>query len=130
MYKKYSIIAVAFLLSGCPGPGDRIPPKEPANVALRDGLICITAPVYTGEFVSSIQVSDGKDNNLLKTFANNSVNVVNGQCLPTFGYGFKKGHTYTAYYTIEKNAVEHGRYLTVEFSTIDGLQQISPLSGH
>lgn len=127
MLKKHPIIAVAFLLCGCPGPGDRIPPKAPADVTLRDNQICITAPVYSGEFVSSIQISDGK-RNFLKTFADNPVDVINGQCLPIFGYVFKRERTYTVFYTLEKNAIDSGRYLSVEFSTINGLQQISPLS--
>ncbi|WP_409522225.1 putative T6SS immunity periplasmic lipoprotein [Pseudescherichia sp.] len=54
------------------------------------------------------------------------VYVANGQCLPTFGYDFQKGHTYTVFYTIEKNATDSGRYLSAEFSTKDGLQQTDP----
>lgn len=126
MYKNYSVIAVAFLLVGCPGPGDRIPPKEPANVTLKDNQVCITAPVYPGEFVSSAQFSDGENNNLLKTLEHDPVYVANGQCLPTFGYDFQKGHTYTVFYTIEKNATDSGRYLSAEFSTKDDLQQTGP----
>ena len=126
MYKNYSVIVVAFLLSGCPGPGDRIPPKEPANVTLKDNQICITAPVYPGEFVSSVQFSDGQNNNLLKTLEHDPVYVANGQCLPTFGYDFQKGHTYTVFYTIEKNATDSARYLSAVFSTKNGLQQMNP----
>lgn len=126
MYKNYSVIVVAFLLSGCPGPGDRIPPKEPANVTLKDNQICITAPVYPGEFVSSVQFSDGQNNNLLKTLEHERVYVTNGQCLPTFGYDFQKDHTYTVFYTIEKNATDSGRYLSAVFSTKNGLEQMNP----
>ncbi|WP_208715811.1 putative T6SS immunity periplasmic lipoprotein [Pantoea cypripedii] len=129
MFKNYVIIAATVLLSGCPGPGDRIPPKEPANVAIRDNLVCITAPIQTGEYVSAVQISDGEDNHLLRTLAKKPIDVTNGQCLPTFGYDFKRGHTYTAYYTIEKNDIDSGRYLSVVFSTFNGLQQISPPAG-
>ncbi|QKJ87879.1 hypothetical protein PMPD1_2944 [Paramixta manurensis] len=129
MSKKFVVIALVFFLSGCPGPMDRLPVDKPANVIMRDNQLCITAPTRPGEYVSSVQISDGKDNNLRKTFNKDPIKVSNGQCLPTLNYDFKTNHNYVVYYNIEGNNFDKTKYFSVEFS-IDrnGIHQTSPLS--
>ncbi|WP_173632660.1 putative T6SS immunity periplasmic lipoprotein [Paramixta manurensis] len=119
------MIILTCLLSGCPGPGDRVPPKQPANVTMRNNHLCIIVSTQPGEQVASVQISDGKNNNLRKLL-NDPISVASGQCLPTFGYDFKPGHDYVVYYTVEKNNLDEAKYFFAEFSINSrGLQQVS-----
>lgn len=126
MVKIYGALAAVLLLTGCPGPGDRIAPKDPAYVTLRDNQVCITAPIQPGEKVFSVQISDGEQNNLLKTLATDFLPAFNGRFLPTFGYLFHSGHSYVAYFSLENTPRSHVRYLAVKFSMLNGLVQTSP----
>ena len=128
MLKLFGVLAAVLLLTGCPGPDDRVVPDEPANVNLRDNQVCITAPVRLGEHVFFVQISDGEQNNLIKALDTDLVPVFNGRCLPTFGYVFQPGHDYVAYFSLLNSLHSQVRYLAVKFSMHNGLEQTSPLA--
>ncbi|QKJ87878.1 hypothetical protein PMPD1_2942 [Paramixta manurensis] len=129
MHKKFTIVAMAFLLSGCPGPMDRLPVDKPANVTMRDKQVCITVPTESGEYIASVEISDGENNNLDKTLNEKPITVSAGECLPVFNYDFKPDRTYTAHYAVAKSRTERSHYFSVEFTVNNnGIKQISPLA--
>ncbi|EOC0354077.1 putative T6SS immunity periplasmic lipoprotein [Cronobacter turicensis] len=115
---KYTLIAMVFLLTGCPGPMDAIPVEEPAQVRLISNEVCITTPARTGEKIFSVHISNGAEQEIYKTFGRYAQQpvVVQGECLPAFGFKFKPGNRYATFYQIEKNTTEPGKTYVARFS--------------
>lgn len=115
---KYTLIAMVFLLTGCPGPMDAIPVEEPAQVRLISNEVCITTPARTGEKIFSVHISNGAEQEIYKTFGRYAQQpvVVQGECLPAFGFEFKPGNRYATFYQIEKNTTEPGKTYVARFS--------------
>ncbi|EOC1287584.1 hypothetical protein ACI09O_001666 [Cronobacter muytjensii] len=115
---KYTLVAMAFLLSGCPGPMDPVPVEEPAQVRLLGNRVCITTPAGTGEKIFSVHISNGAGQEIYKTFSRYAQQpvVAHGECLPTFGFEFNPDNRYAAFYQTEKNATEPGKTYAVSFS--------------
>ncbi|EOC1314973.1 hypothetical protein ACI09C_004073 [Cronobacter turicensis] len=115
---NYTLIAMVFLLTGCPGPMDAIPVEEPAQVRLISNEVCITTPARTGEKIFSVHISNGAGQEIYKTFGRYAQQpvVVQGECLPAFDFEFKPGNRYVAFYQIEKNTTEQGKTYVVRFS--------------
>ncbi|ELY3837058.1 hypothetical protein SMZ77_001163 [Cronobacter turicensis] len=115
---KYTLLAMVFLLTGCPGPMDPIPFEEAAQVRLVSNQVCITTPASTGEKIFSVNISNGAGQEIYKTFGRYAQQpvVVQGKCLPAFGFEFKPGNRYAAFYQIEKNTTEPGKTYVVRFS--------------
>ncbi|EOC1319190.1 hypothetical protein ACI09J_003877 [Cronobacter turicensis] len=115
---KFTLIAMVFLLTGCPGPMDAVPVEEAAQVRLVSNQVCITTPASTGEKIFSVNISNGAGQEIYKTFGRyvQQPVVVQGKCLPAFGFEFKPGNRYSAFYQIEKNTTEPGKTYVVRFS--------------
>lgn len=115
---KFTLIAMVFLLTGCPGPMDAVPVEEAAQVRLVSNQVCITTPASTGEKIFSVNISNGAGQEIYKTFGRyvQQPVVVQGKCLPAFGFEFKPGNRYAAFYQIEKNTTEPGKTYVVRFS--------------
>lgn len=115
---KYTLIAMVFLLTGCPGPMDAVPVEEPAQVRLISNQVCITTPARTGEKIFSVHISNGAGQEIYKTFGRYAQQpvVVQRECLPAFGFEFKPGKRYAAFYQIEKNTIEPGKTYVARFS--------------
>ncbi|EOC1345789.1 hypothetical protein ACI093_000815 [Cronobacter turicensis] len=115
---NYTLIAMVFLLTGCPGPMDAIPVEEPAQVRLISNEVCITTPARTGEKIFSVHISNGAGQEIYKTFGRYAQQpvVVQGECLPAFGFKFKPGNRYATFYQIEKNTTEPGKTYVARFS--------------
>ncbi|EOG5374273.1 putative T6SS immunity periplasmic lipoprotein [Cronobacter turicensis] len=115
---KYTLLAMVFLLTGCPGPMDAVPVEEAAQVRLVSNQVCITTPASTGEKIFSVNISNGAGQEIYKTFGRyvQQPVVVQGKCLPAFGFEFKPGNRYAAFYQIEKNTTEPGKTYVVRFS--------------
>ncbi|MDK1335433.1 hypothetical protein QMS67_11460 [Cronobacter turicensis] len=115
---KFTLIAMVFLLTGCPGPMDAVPVEEAAQVRLVSNQVCITTPASTGEKIFSVNITNGAGQEIYKTFGRyvQQPVVVQGKCLPAFGFEFKPGNRYAAFYQIEKNTTEPGKTYVVRFS--------------
>ncbi|HAU5431909.1 TPA: hypothetical protein JD181_16165 [Cronobacter malonaticus] len=115
---KYTLTAMVFLLTGCPGPMDAVPVEEAAQVRLISNEVCITTSARTGEKIFSVHISNGAGQEIYKTFGRYAQQpvVVQGECLPVFGFKFKPGNRYAAFYQIEKNTTEPGKTYVARFS--------------
>ncbi|ELY2621650.1 hypothetical protein SMC27_002163 [Cronobacter malonaticus] len=115
---NYTLIAMVFLLTGCPGPMDAVPVEEPAQVRILSNQVCITTPASTGEKIFSVHISNGAGQEIYKTFGRYAQQpvVVQGKCLPAFDFEFKPGNRYAAFYQIENNTTKPGKTYVVRFS--------------
>lgn len=121
--KKFILLSATFLLTGCPGPMDPVTRELPAQAAIVNNQVCITAPASKGEKIFSVQFGSDSGQEIYKTFSHpdEQIQAVSCECLPTFGFDFKAGDSYSAFYRLEKNSAQAGRLFAVRFSlTIDG----------
>lgn len=105
--KKYMLIAAVFLLTGCPGPGDRMVDRESTTAVIRDDNVCIVSLLNPGEKITAIQVNSDKRSYLNKTFDNSPVYVAKGECLPLFDFTFTPGEKYSIAYDVKSNEAEY-----------------------
>jgi len=115
---KYMLVAAVFLLTGCPGPMDPIPLEQPAQARLVNNQVCITIPASAGDKIFSVQFGSDSGQEVYKTFGHSDqqIRVVQGECLPTFGFEFKPGNTYAAFYQLETNSTGPDRIYAARFS--------------
>lgn len=115
---KYMLVAAVFLLTGCPGPMDPLPLEQPAQARLVNNQVCITVPVSTGDKIFSVQLDSDSGREVYKTFGpfDQQIRVAQDECLPTFGFEFKPGDTYAAFYQLENNNTGPGRLFAARFS--------------
>ncbi|WP_256852181.1 putative T6SS immunity periplasmic lipoprotein [Pantoea sp. Fr+CA_20] len=110
------LLASVFLLTGCPGPGDRMTERESATAMLKDNQVCVVSPLKSGERITAIQINGDKSDTLHKIFDDKPVYVAKGECLPLFGFTFTPGERYSvAYDVIDTKSQSH--LVTAEFST-------------
>ncbi|QGY33260.1 putative T6SS immunity periplasmic lipoprotein [Pantoea cypripedii] len=128
--KKFIVLATAFLLSGCPGPGDRMVSRSSATATLKENNVCILSPMKPGEQIIAVQIYSDKDEKLIRTFEAKPVYVARGGCLPVFDYSFISGQKYSiAYDVMSVNSGSH--LITVEFlKYIDSSGNIKVRNAH
>lgn len=116
--KKLLLSGAVFLLTGCPGPMDPVRLELPAQATLVNNKICILVPAEAGERIFSVQIGSEAGQEMLRTFGDpaSQPRTVKGECLPTYGFEFKPGNSYAAYYGLEKSATEKGRLFAVRFT--------------
>ena len=99
---KHTLLCVPVLLTGCSGPGDRLPEIRYAQVNLSGKLPCITYAVSQGDHISAVQIasesSEGRA--FFRFFTEDPPFPKKGQCLPLFEYPFKSAMSYSVYYSI------------------------------
>ncbi|BFO08525.1 hypothetical protein GGER_10350 [Serratia rubidaea] len=66
--KIFFIICPILLISGCPGPGDRMPEAVYADVKLKDNSPCVLYPAKLGDRITSIQIYNEMDVPFRKLF--------------------------------------------------------------
>jgi len=110
------LLASVFLLTGCPGPGDRMTERESTTAMIKDNQVCVVSPLKSGERITAIQINGDKNDTLHKIFDDKPVYVAKGECLPLFGFTFTPGERYSvAYDVIDTKSQSH--LVTAEFST-------------
>ncbi|KMV35275.1 putative T6SS immunity periplasmic lipoprotein [Franconibacter pulveris] len=116
--KKLLLPGAVFLLTGCPGPMDPVRVELPAQVTLVNNKVCILVPAEEGERIFSVQIGSEAEQEMLKTFGDpaSQPRAVKGECLPTYGFEFKRGNSYAAYYSLEKTTTEKGRLFAARFT--------------
>ena len=68
--KNKMLLGVVFLLTGCPGPGDRMVDRESTTAFIKDNQVCVVSPLEPQERITAIQInSDNSDSlhNILMT---------------------------------------------------------------
>lgn len=101
--KIFFIICFILLISGCPGPGDRLPETLHADVTLKGNSPCILYPAKLGERITSIQIASETDKPFSKLFDDSPFYPVSSQCLPTFDYHFNADKEYVVYYGLDND---------------------------
>lgn len=113
--KKRMLLAVVFLLTGCPGPGDRMVDRESTTVFIKDDHVCVVSPLKPQERITAIQINSDNSNSLHQIFDDKPVYVPKGECLPVFGFKFTAGERYSFAYNIQSEKSE-SHLVTAEFS--------------
>ncbi|ELY2766374.1 hypothetical protein SMC44_001868 [Cronobacter malonaticus] len=103
------------MLAGCPGPGDRLPDKVPAQVTFSGNNVCITYPVTPGDYITSVQIGSEQDDFIYDVFNDKPVHPAGNQCLPVFGYHFKANKNYTLHYGLNNKEYDFRKLIHAEF---------------
>lgn len=116
--KKLLMLCSLFLLAGCPGPGDRLPDRQNAQVKNNGNTPCITYAVRPGDRVSSVQIgsSAGEKDSFRKILNESPFYPVSGKCLPTFDYRFEADKEYVIYYSVDNDNIKRERIIQASFS--------------
>ena len=115
--KKYLLITMLFLLTGCPGHGDRIVPRVTAKAIIKDNNVCIVSKINPEEKITSVQIYSDASDRFIRTFDSNPVYMMQEECLPVFNYVFSTGKRYSVFYNV--TTPQAGSYLiTADFSLV------------
>lgn len=113
--KNRILLIVVFLLTGCPGPGDRMVDRESTTAFIKDNHVCVVSPLEPHERIAAIQINSDKIDSLHKIFDEKPVYVPKGECLPVFGFKFISGERYSFAYDVQSDKSE-SHLVTAEFS--------------
>ena len=118
--KNKMMLGVVFLLTGCPGPGDRMMERESTAAFIKDKQVCVVSPLEPQERITAIQINSDKSNSdksnsLHKVFDDKPVYVPKGECLPVFGFKFTTGEPYYFAYGVQSDKAE-SHLVTADFS--------------
>jgi hypothetical protein len=113
--KKSMLLAGVILLTGCPGPGDRMVDRESTTALIKDNQVCVVSPLEPQERLTAIQINSDNSDPLHKIFDDKPVYVPKGECLPVFGFKFTSGERYNFAYDVQSDKSE-SHLVTAEFS--------------
>ncbi|MCF8582242.1 hypothetical protein L2X67_20760 [Enterobacter ludwigii] len=109
------LLGVVFLLTGCPGPGDRMVDRESTKTFIKDNHVCVVSPLEPQERITAIQINSDKSDSFHNVFDDKPVYVPKGECLPVFGFKFTSGKRYSIAYEVQSDkSVSH--LITADFS--------------
>lgn len=101
---KYKmLLGVVFILTGCPGPGDRMVDRESSTALIKDNQVCVVSPMEPQERITAIQINSDNSDSLHKIFDDKPVYVQKGGCLPVFGFKFTPGERYNFAYDVQSD---------------------------
>lgn len=101
--KDKMMLGIVFLLTGCPGPGDRMVERESTTAFIKDKQVCVVSPLEPQERITAIQINSEKSNFLHKVFDDKPVYVPKGECLPVFRFKFITGERYYFSYDVQSD---------------------------
>lgn len=97
---KYILLVAVFLLSGCPGPMDRLVSREYATTVIKNNQVCVISPLRPDEQITAVEISSSKSNLLFETFADKPIYIAKGECLPLFNIIPQPGLRHSIYWTV------------------------------
>ncbi|MFZ5222475.1 putative T6SS immunity periplasmic lipoprotein [Enterobacter cloacae] len=113
--KNEMLLGVVFLVTGCPGPGDRMVDRESTTALIKDNQVCVLSPLEPQERITAIQIKSDNSDSLHKIFDDKPVYVPKGECLPVFGFKFTSGERYNFAYDVQSDKSE-SHLVTAELS--------------
>ena len=113
--KNKMLLAVIYLLTGCPGPGDRIVDRESTTAFIKDNQVCVVSPLEQHERITAIQINSDTSDSFHKIFDDKPVYVPKGGCFPVFGFTFTSGEQYNFAYDVQSDKSQ-SHLVTAEFS--------------
>lgn len=108
---KLMILAGAFLVSGCPGPGDYYHPDYPAQVKIQDNKPCVMVQPEGDEKVHAVLIYEMADRAHEKLFAPPPYTLRPDQCLNIATYPFRLNTAYV----VSGNLVSEKKYKQKRF---------------
>jgi len=110
--KNKMLLGVVFLLTGCPGPGDRMVDRESTTAFIKDNQVCVVSPLEPQERITAIQINSDNSDSLHNIFDDKPVYVPKGECLPVFGFKFTpdrhgETHFHCVWYRIQNEKNEN-----------------------
>lgn len=113
---RHGVVLAAFLLTGCPGPGDRVVSRVPALVVIKNNAVCVVSPIKPDEKITGIQFYSNTGEKLVRMFHKQPVYAASGECLPLFGYAFVSDKHYALAWDVETPNPDNYHLITAEFS--------------
>ena len=101
--KNKMLLGVVFILTGYPGPGDRMVDRESSTALIKDNQVCVLSPLEPQERITAIQINSDNSDSLHKIFDDKPVYVQKGGCLPVFGFKFTPGERYNFAYDVQSD---------------------------
>lgn len=101
--KNKMLLGVVFLLTGCPGPGDRMVDRESTTALIKDNQVCVVSPLEPQERITAVQINSDNSGSLHTIFDDKPVYVPKGECLPLFGFKFTSGERYSFAYDVQSD---------------------------
>lgn len=96
--KNKMMLGGVFLITGCPGPGDRMVERESTTAFIKDNRVCVVSPLEPQERIAAIHLNSDNSNSFHRVFDDKPVYVPKGECLPVFGFKFTPGERYSFAY--------------------------------
>jgi hypothetical protein len=114
--RRRVLLTVVLILTGCPGPGDKMVSRVPTTVTAKGNGICVLSPMKPGEKITAVQIYSDAGDKLIKMLEDEPAYIDNGKCLPLFGYAFHSGRRYSVAYDVEALNRDDSHLITAEFS--------------
>jgi len=102
------VCLLATFLTGCP-MGDRIPPRDPAEVLTVANSVCIRVQPQGEARMNYLWIEEiGNKDHLLQKANIGEVPVSPQKCIPTYGYVFQPGKAYNVSLSVELKDASNG----------------------
>lgn len=115
---KGIVLVAVFLLAGCPGPGDRLPASESAQVVVKENNVCILYPVQPGDLIDHLEFHDQSGKVFFANPGDHDFHPDVGRCLSTYGRDVQPAQAYALHYGVKNpGAQEPYRFVSAVFTT-------------
>ena len=128
--RKLLLIISAFLMSGCPGPGDYYHPDYPAQVKIKDNRPCVTVQPEGDEKVRAVLIHEMPGMTRERLFAPPPYTLRSGECLDIATYPFRLNTVYIVAATLvsdekyKRGRFPAGRGFITRFRLFEGLNGV------
>lgn len=97
---KYILLIPVFLLTGCPGPMDRMMSREYTTAIIKNNQVCVISPLQPNQRIIAVEINSNKSNILREIFIKNPIYVAKGECLPLLNITPQPGLQYSISWNI------------------------------
>ncbi|MGY5958655.1 putative T6SS immunity periplasmic lipoprotein [Kosakonia sp. BK9b] len=114
--EKSMLLLAVLMLTGCPGPGDRLPDRESAQVGVKENAVCIVYPVQPGDLIDHLEFHDQSGKAFYAEPGDGDFHPAAGHCLRTYGQDLRPAQAYALHYGVSNPQVPY-RFVSAVFTT-------------